>query len=161
MAIRDRISLSIPATVCAADRGSDRPLLLLPHRPCAPPTRSGPSRLLLALLTVTLWCQVPPASAWHEATDDIIRLQRLYDGIHILDGTYVMNVGQLQVNITNWGLIGSRFTEISTYSDAPSAQWPAGSSVEYMWAAGLWVGGRLHGDMRVSTGQFEAELRTG
>ena len=116
---------------------------------------------MLALLTVTLWCQVPPASAWHEATDDIIRLQRLYDGIHILDGTYVMNVGQLQVNITNWGLIGSRFTEISTYSDAPSAQWPAGSSVEYMWAAGLWVGGRLHGDMRVSTGQFEAELRPG
>jgi len=82
-------------------------------------------------------------------------------GVHVLDGSYVMNVGELQVNITNHGLIGSQYTQTSTYSEAPSAQWPAGSGVEYLWSAGLWVGGILESQRRVSTGQYEREFRPG
>jgi hypothetical protein len=71
----------------------------------------------------------------------------------------VMNVGELQINITNWGLIGSHYTFTTTYSDSPSAQWPAGSGTEYLWSAGLWVGGVLLGEKLVSTGQYETEFR--
>jgi len=80
-------------------------------------------------------------------------------GIYITDGTYVMNVGELQINITNWGLIGSHYSNATTYSDAPSAQWPAGSGNEYLWCAGLWVGGVLLGERLVSTGQYATEIR--
>ena len=44
------------------------------------------------------------------------------DGVHVVDGSYVMNAGDLQINITNWGLIGSQYSWVTTYSDAPSAQ---------------------------------------
>ena len=88
-----------------------------------------------------------------------IECQPSPDGIHVIDGSYVMNVGQLHVNITNFGLIGSKFNAVSTYADAPSGQWPGGSGDEYLWAAGLWVGGILGGEPRVSTGQFDQELR--
>ena len=60
-----------------------------------------------------------------------------------------MNVGQLQVNITNWGLIGSRYTLLTTYADAPSAQWPAGSGIEYLWGLGLWIGATVAGGAHV------------
>ncbi len=72
-------------------------------------------------------------------------------GIHIADGSYVMNKGELQVNIMNWGYIGSAFSSNSTFSDAPSAQWPAGSGDEYLWIAELWVGGVMLGETLVST----------
>ena len=81
------------------------------------------------------------------------------DGIHVVDGSYVMNVGNLHMNITNHGLIGSRYTQPTTYSEAPSGQWPGGSGVEYLWAAGLWVGGVLGSDQLVSTGQYAREIR--
>ncbi len=81
------------------------------------------------------------------------------DKAHVLDGSAALTVGRLHVNITNWGLIGSRYSEISTYADAPSGQWPGGSGNEYLFAAGLWVGGVVNGAAHVSTGQPEAELR--
>ena len=37
--------------------------------------------------------------------------------------------------------------------------WPAGSVVDYLFAAGLWVGGIKNGVPLVSTGQFENELQ--
>ncbi len=43
------------------------------------------------------------------------------DGIHILDGSTYLSVGQLQVNITNFGLIGSQYSSFLPYSSAPSA----------------------------------------
>jgi hypothetical protein len=97
------------------------------------------------------------AGAWVDQTEDLAREDP--HGIHVLDGSYVMNVSNLQINITNFGLIGSRFSQNSTFSEAPSAQWPAGSGVEYLWCAGLWVGGVVLGEKLVSTGQYEFELR--
>jgi len=83
------------------------------------------------------------------------------DGIHVLDGSYVLDVGELQINITNHGLIGSQFTENLPYSTSPSGEWPGGSGHEYLWGAGLWVGGRVNGEVAVSTGQPEREFRPG
>lgn len=81
------------------------------------------------------------------------------DGVHVTDGSCVMTAGQLQMNITNHGLLGSHYSLLTSYSDAPSAQWPAGSGVEHLFAAGLWIGAVSNGEKRVSTGQFERELR--
>lgn len=81
------------------------------------------------------------------------------DKTHVVDGSAALTAGRLHVNITNWGLIGSRYSEISTFGDAPSGQWPGGSGNEYIFAAGLWVGGIINGLISVSTGQPEAELR--
>lgn len=81
------------------------------------------------------------------------------NGVLALHGEFVHNVGELQVNITNWGLIGSQPNQGFSYSDAPSAQWPAGSGVEYLFAAGLWIGAIRNGVPRVTTGQFDTELK--
>ena len=81
------------------------------------------------------------------------------DGIHVLDGSYVLTAGNLHVNITNHGLIGSQYSTTLPYANAPSAQWPAGSGDEYLFGAGLWIGARVDGEAVVSTGQPERELR--
>lgn len=43
-------------------------------------------------------------------------------------------------------------------ADQPSAQWPAGSGIEYLYAAGVWVGAELFGVPAVSTGYPETEF---
>ena len=62
------------------------------------------------------------------------------DGVHVLDGSYVLDMGQFHVNITNHGLIGSQYTSTFPFSRAPSGEWPGGSGHEYLWGAGLWIG---------------------
>ncbi|MFO7655218.1 MAG: hypothetical protein R6X25_15570 [Candidatus Krumholzibacteriia bacterium] len=113
-------------------------------------------------MSALVWLCPAVGLAWSDlgSLDDIYD-PRLPQGVHTLDGSYVVSTGQLQVNITNFGLIGSRFSEPSTFSHAPSAQWPAGSGDEYLWAAGLWIGARRLGRVAVTTGQPEAELRPG
>ena len=80
------------------------------------------------------------------------------EGIFVLDGSFVHNVGELQLNITNWGLLGSTPTARRSYSNAPSAMWPAGSGVEYLYGGGLWVGAIVDGEPLVSTGYPQSEL---
>ncbi|MEE9270432.1 MAG: hypothetical protein V3V49_09235 [Candidatus Krumholzibacteria bacterium] len=77
----------------------------------------------------------------------------------VLDGKSVHNVGQLQMHLLNWGEWGSRPGSAEPYSFAPSAQWPAGSGVEYLFSAGLWVGAIRSGIPSVSTAAFENEFR--
>ncbi len=79
----------------------------------------------------------------------------------VLDGRFVHNVGELQVNITNWGLIGSFPGAALDMSDAPSAQWPAASGVEYLYAGGIWVAGKVWGIPHVSTAYPDRELLPG
>ena len=57
----------------------------------------------------------------------------------VLDGSSVHNVGALQMHLFNWGEWGSHPGTAQPYSHAPSAQWPGGSGVEYLFAAGLWI----------------------
>ena len=80
-------------------------------------------------------------------------------GIYTVKGDFVMNVGQAQCNITNFGLIGSQPGSRRSWSDAPSMMWPAGSGVDYLWSAGLWFGAIKNGVPAVSTGQYELEFR--
>lgn len=79
-------------------------------------------------------------------------------GEFALDGEFVHNVGELQLNITNWGLIGSWPGASVNMSEAPSAMWPAGSGIDYLWAAGLWIGAIKGGLPLVSTGQQSWEI---
>ncbi|MCP4572480.1 MAG: T9SS type A sorting domain-containing protein [bacterium] len=111
--------------------------------------------VLLALLAC---CWTTPAAAWSEGQDLIGELGYNPGGAFITHGEYVMNVGNVHINITNWGLIGSAFSNPSTFSDAPSCQWPAGSGDEYLWSSGLWVGGVVLGERLVSTGGRGSEF---
>lgn len=116
-------------------------------------------RIRIAAAAVLLFCgAASSAFAWKDLGLDA---NGPYDpeGALVTHGEAVMNVGELQINITNFGLIGSAFSNNSTYSAAPSAQWPAGSGNEYLYAAGLWVGGVLLGEQLVSTGVYEGEIR--
>ncbi|MFH1845906.1 MAG: hypothetical protein ABIF77_22205 [bacterium] len=110
--------------------------------------------VLLALLLLP-----GSASAWKDLHENANYFRGMADGIHVTDGSYVMNAGELQIHLTNWGLIGSNYSATCPWCDAPSAQWPAGSGHEYLWSAGLWVGAVMLGQRRVSTGQFETEFR--
>ena len=48
----------------------------------------------------------------------------------ILDGSRIHFAGELQMNVTNFGFFGSLPKSAYVMSEAPSAQWPAGSGVE-------------------------------
>jgi hypothetical protein len=108
--------------------------------------------LLLAVLTAM------PAQAWMDTENPVMEMGYNPNGIFILDGSYVMNVGEVQINITNWGLIGSTYSIARPWSDAPSCQWPSGSGNEYLWSAGLWVGGVVLGERLCSSGGFGSEI---
>ncbi len=115
----------------------------------------GAGAVLLLLLMV---CAVGPAAAWMDVENPILDMGYNPNGIFILDGSYVMNVGEVQINITNWGLIGSMYSSVRPWSDAPSCQWPAGSGNEYLWSSGLWVGGVVLGERLCSTGGSGSEF---
>ena len=108
---------------------------------------SGPVCCLLLMVGIAA-----PAQAWMDAGNDVLEMGYNPSGIFIQRGEYVMNVGEAQVNITNYGLIGSCYSSGLPCSDAPSCQWPAGSGNEYLWASGLWIGGLVLGERLVSTG---------
>jgi hypothetical protein len=78
--------------------------------------------------------------------------------IRVQDGSTVHNVGELQMHVGNWGVFGSRPGSGTPYSEAPSAQWPAGSAIEYLFTAGLWVGALKAGVPAVSTAAFEQSV---
>jgi hypothetical protein len=77
----------------------------------------------------------------------------------VLDGSNVHNVGELHMHVGNWGNFGSWPGTANTFSEAPSAQWPAGSGVEYLFTSGLWVGAIKSGVPAVSTAAFATEFR--
>lgn len=76
-----------------------------------------------------------------------------------LNGEAVHDIGRVGLNITNFGLIGSKPGTTNSFSDAPSLEYPLGSGVQNLWGAGIWVGGLVDGVPHVSTGQYEMELR--
>jgi len=103
----------------------------------------------LLVLSSSLGWAVLPSDRGNEVADKSL----------VVDGSAVLNTGSLHLNITNWGLIGSRYSEPSSFFGSPSAQWPGGSGHEYLFAAGLWIGGWKQGTPSVSCGQPETELR--
>lgn len=117
--------------------------------------KAAPRLFVLVLAAAGLPAAAPAAPPADYPLEDSVRP----DGIHILDGSYVLDEGEFQVNITNHGLIGSQFSAALPYSEAPSGQWPGGSGDEYLWGAGLWIGARVGGELAVTTGQYDRELR--
>ncbi|MFT7698569.1 MAG: hypothetical protein ACI8S7_000382 [Candidatus Krumholzibacteriia bacterium] len=121
-------------------------------------THAATRRVATAVLLLLMVCAAVPAAAWMDVENPIVEMGYNPNGIFILDGSYVMNVGEVQINITNWGLIGSMYSSVRPWSDAPSCQWPAGSGNEYLWASGLWIGGVVLGERLCSTGGSGSEM---
>jgi hypothetical protein len=89
----------------------------------------------------------------------ILEKPRPVDLIPIVNGEFVHNVGELQMNVTNWGIMGSMPMSLYPMGDYPSAQYPAGTDMEFLYAAGVWVGALRNGIPCVSTGYPEDEFR--
>jgi hypothetical protein len=87
------------------------------------------------------------------------KIPDLPNRVLVLDGSPVHDVGELRVHASNWGAIGSMPGTGNTFSDAPSAEWPTGSSIEYLFVGGLWVGALHHGVPAVSTAAYTFEFR--
>ncbi len=105
---------------------------------------------------------VTPSLVFAHAPVPLEELKKGHDGpnrIFVIDGSTVMNVGQLQMHLGNWGMFGSWPGAGLPFSEAPSAQWPAGSGVEYLFTAGLWVGAIKGGVPAVSTAAYAWEFR--
>jgi hypothetical protein len=113
-------------------------------------------RLIVAAVTLTTGVILPADLA--AKTNENTKSQKGTGGpqrVLTLDGSFVHNVGELQMHVTNWGMFGSRPGTLAGYGEAPSAQWPAGSGVEYLYGAGLWVGAIKGGVPAVSTSFFD------
>ncbi len=122
--------------------------------------RRGPGGVLaLCCLILGLSGALSVAQARYDGPDAAPPQDKSGQGIYTLHGNFVHNVGNVQCNITNFGLIGSQPSTRTTYSDKPSMMWPAGSGVDYLWSAGLWVGAIKNGVPAVSTGQYTYEFR--
>jgi hypothetical protein len=87
-------------------------------------------------------------------------MQQLQSRIYVYYGWY-HSVGQVLLHVSNLGFFGRFGGDL----DNPSCEWPAGSNMEYLYAAGLWVGGvisdRVHGgvDTLVSAAVYQVEFR--
>ena len=91
--------------------------------------------------------------------EDVKKGQNGPQRVFVLDGSNVHNIGELQMHVGNWGQFGSWPGSNFTFSEVPSAQWPAGSGVEYLFVAGLWVGALKSGVPAVSVSAYEFEFR--
>lgn len=72
----------------------------------------------------------------------------------VTDGHVTHDIGNLHNHVTNWGFIGSAPSVPSSFGHAPSGRWPGATGQDYLWAAGLWVGGKILGEPLVSTGAW-------
>lgn len=61
------------------------------------------------------------------------------------------DAGDLRLHVSNRGRFGNAGADAGT----PSAEWPAGSGDEYLYAAGLWVGGVVGADTMVTAGLYQ------
>lgn len=87
-------------------------------------------------------------------------LRTLQSRVYTLYGWY-HSVGQALVHVSNLGFFGRFGVDL----DNPSCEWPAGSNNEYLYAAGLWVGGIVRNrqtglsDTLVSAAVYQVEFR--
>jgi len=74
-----------------------------------------------------------------------------------LDGKFVHNVGRLHLQITNIGQTGNALNPALT--TVPSAEYPPGSGIDHLYAAGLWVGAiDASGIPHVTTAVYDREF---
>ena len=121
------------------------------RRACARPAAA--SRILTAtaaLLAGTAWAYYEPPTLLTDAkSQPRMTIRR--------DGTFVHNVGNLQLQLTNVGQTGN--TEFPDLTTVPSAEYPPGSGNDHLFAAGLWVGAiDPSGIPHVTTAAFDVEF---
>jgi hypothetical protein len=118
-------------------------------------------RNLLSVAMLTLVTMAPSVSLAHldNADEGLTKGKDGPNRILVLDGSNVHNVGELQMHLGNWGAFGSYPGSANPFSEQPSAQWPAGSGVEYLYVAGLWIGALKAGVPAVTTSAYAAEFR--
>jgi hypothetical protein len=68
------------------------------------------------------------------------------------DDRKTTTVGNIRLGMTNYGVVGNGFRFYSLNPVIPSCVFPAGSGVENLFNASLWVGGVVQGVPRVTTG---------
>lgn len=121
------------------------------------------SRILFAACLCAVFCCLvlaptgTPAQqpSKHNNTKDIPGMARVFDW----GADVVHNVGNLLLHTGNWGAIGSKPSAAVPYSGQPSAEYPAGSGVQYIYEGGLWIGAVRGGIPAVSTSSYAAEFR--
>lgn len=68
----------------------------------------------------------------------------------------VTAASNIRINVTNFGTFGNSFDGYRDGSGTPSCEFPAGSGIEHLFEAGIWIGGKLNGaDARVTTSAFD------
>src|SRR4051812_967578 len=111
-------------------------------------------RVALAATGFVLWAGV---CAFHEMPQNQNYDPRTFKGTLRVDGKFVHNVGRLQLQVTNLGETGNQDNPRRT--TVPSAEWPAGSGNDYLFAAGLWIGAiDASGIPHVTTATYEREF---
>ena len=120
----------------------------------APPASAGWVVHLLLSILVLCAADAPAEERGEEIRSKLEAIGRTL----ILDGSSIHFAGALQMNVTNFGFFGSLPKSAYAMAEAPSAQWPAGSGIEYLYAAGLWVGAEADGVPSVSTGYPQMEF---
>lgn len=80
------------------------------------------------------------------------------DKVAVVDGHVIHSANTIANHVSNWGLIGSWPGLSTPFSDVPSGEWPQTSGRTYLWGAGLWIGGIVDGERRVTTAGFTNEF---
>ena len=94
---------------------------------------------------------------FHEPTTQEATDPRLPHRTIRLDGRFVHNAGRVQLQITNIGQVGNMFNPRLT--TVPSCEWPAGSGLDYLYAAGPWIGALdASGIPHVTTALYDTEF---
>jgi hypothetical protein len=91
---------------------------------------------LVVCATAVAYFEGKPTPRGSAPADAIVRFRGIYH-----------NVNKLLLHSSNLGFFGDWNSDTSS----PSGEWPAGSGVEWLFAAGLWVGGVLEVDGRPDT----------
>jgi len=118
----------------------------------------------LVLLVVVLgwfaadagWAMPPVDSEYYVAGGEIFKSPQVNDF-----GQRIHTVGLLAMRISNVGVFGANWISPLSYRVAPfpSGEWPSGSGNDYLWAAGLWVGGiTSQGDTLVTAAVYQGEF---
>ena len=121
--------------------------------------RLAASCLALSILAVLIHQVAEARGTWEGLDDARAGVKNPVSGVYEIRGEgFVHNVGNLWVNVTNLGIVGNPWKNLST---DPSAQFPPGSGVEYLYGAGVWVGAKLESDPNphVSTALYQTEFR--
>ena len=93
------------------------------------------SRPLLSLLASLLLLSLFSGALAKDVRYDRFDKQKDPDRIWVLDCSAIHNVGNLHMNVTNWGCFGSYPGSTQPTAECPSAQWPANSGVEHLFIA--------------------------